>query len=152
MKSQNDFEDLIKENLKLLGIKKNQFEIIGEDGQIKSGSNKETDDGFHYLDFEFRQVLIIENMPIASLALLTLLVHQFVLGLGEREDLQDINIDFGPHNLGKSLDIEITFGVREPVYLVEVENSPIEHGGKKWGFGTGGLDVAGSLTGMNVNA
>ena len=59
--------------------------------------------------------------------------------------------EFGPHNRGKSLDVEITFGVRDAVNLVEVENSPIEMNGKKWGFGEGGLDVAGSLANLGVN-
>ena len=134
-----------------MGIEKDQWEITGEGGQILPGSNKETEQGLHFLDFEFRLFIEIENFPAKHFALLTLLVHQFVNGLGERDDLESVGIEFGPHNRGKSLDVEITFGVRDAVNLVEVENSPIEMNGKTWGFGEGGLDVAGSLAGMNVN-
>jgi hypothetical protein len=150
MKTQTAFECVIEDNRKLLDIRKNQIELLGEGGQIKPGSNKETDQGFHYLDFEYRQALIIENLPNESLALLSLLCHQFVNGLGDREGLAGLDIEFGPHNQGKSLDIEITFGVREAVYLVEVQNSPIEHDGKKWGFGEHSLNVAGTLAPINA--
>lgn len=152
MKTQTAFETVIKQNLELLGIGENQLEILGEGGQVQPGSNKETEQGLHYLDFEYRQALIIENLPNESLALLTLLCHQFVNGLGEREGLFGLNVEFGPHNQGKSSDIEITFGVREAVYLVEVENSPIEHDGKKWGFGEHTLNIAGTLAPINASA
>jgi hypothetical protein len=151
MKAQSDLDDLINENLNLLGFGKDQFEISGEGGQVQPGSNKESEHGLHYLDFEYRQLLLIENMPIKSLALLTLISHQFVNGLGDREGLESLGIEFGPHNQGQSLDIEITFGVREPVYLVEVLNSPIEFDGKKWGFGEASFFVADQVATLNVN-
>ncbi|MEY8251737.1 MAG: hypothetical protein RPR91_05070, partial [Colwellia sp.] len=131
MKAQSDFETLLETNQGLLGIKHDQWEITGESGQLLPGSNKETNFGLHYLDFEYRLFIEIENFPAKHFALLTLLVHQFVNGLGEREGLENVGIEFGPHNKGKSLDVEITFGVRDAVNLVEVENSPIEMNGKK---------------------
>jgi hypothetical protein len=151
MKTQTDFESLINQNLNLLDIEKNQIEIFGEGGQVQPGSNKENEQGLHYLDFEYRQILVIENMPIQSLALLTLISHYFVNGLGDRDGLESLGIEFGPHNQGQSLDIEITFGVREPVYLVEALNSPIEFGGKKWAFGEHTFFIADQLANFNVN-
>jgi hypothetical protein len=152
MKTQTEFENVIDQNLVLLGIEKNQLEILGEGGQVQPGSHKENEQGLHYLDFEYRQVLMVENMPIGSLALLTLICQQFINNLGERDQLESMGVEFGPHTQGKSLDIEITFGVRDPVHLVEVTNSPIEFGGKKWGFGDATFYVAGDLDALNVNA
>lgn len=138
MKTQTAFQNILNENLSLLGMSENQIELSGENGKIKPGSNKGTGDGgLHYLNFEYRQVLVIENMPMASLALLTLLAHKFVNDLEDRHNLDETEIEWSDHNIGESLDIEITFGVREPVNLVPVENSPIEFAGKKWGFANG---------------
>lgn len=148
MKTLNDFESLINENLKLLGVGKNQIEIFAEAGQVIEGGNQETEQGLHYGDIEYRLVLEVENLPNGSFALLCLLVKRFV-DLLERENLAAIGLDFSPHNIGKSQDIEITFGVRDALYLVEVQNSPIEFNGKKWGFGAGGLDVAEALGAVN---
>lgn len=152
MKTQNQLEAYLKQNFALLKIGKNQLEITGEDGQIEDGSNKESELGLHYIDLVYRQVIGIENMPQTSLALLTLLLKQFVHSLGERDDLDKLNIEWSPHNLDKSLDIEITFGVREPIYLVPVENSPIEFGGKKWGFGEADFFVASGLANLDANS
>ncbi len=138
MKTQTAFENNILENISLLGITENQFELMGESGKIKPGSNKENEGGeLHYLNFEYRQVLIIENMPMRSLALLTLLAHKFVNDLEDRHNLDETEIEWSDHTIGESLDIEITFGVREPVNLVPVDNSPINFAGKMWGFPDG---------------
>lgn len=148
MKTLNEFERMISENLGLLGIGKNQFEIFAEAGQVLEGGNQETETGFHYADIEYRLVLDIENLPNGSFALLCLLVKRFV-DLLERNNLAAIEMDFSPHNIGQSQDVEITFGVRDALHLVEVENSPIVFNGKKWGFGEGGLDVAETLGTIN---
>ena len=152
MKTQSNFEKLIKQNQSLLGIDQKQYEFTGEAGRSKSGSNKETENGFHYSDFEYVQFFNIEELPNRSFALLIILVQQFVNGLGEREGLQEIDFEFGPHDKGKSMDVEITFGVRESVYLVPVDNSPIEFNGKKWGFGESEYYIAQSLGALSVNA
>lgn len=148
MKTLNDFENLINENLKLLGVGKNQVEIFAEAGQVLEGGNQETENGLHYADVEYRLVLDIENLPNGSFALLCLLAKRFVDSL-DRDNLAKIEMDFSPHNIGQSQDIEITFGVRDALHLVEVQKSPIEFNGKKWGFGAGGLDVAESLGSVN---
>jgi len=134
MKTQTAFHNILKSNLALLGMSENQFQLSGESGKLKPGSNKETEEGLHYLDFEYRQVCLIEEMPMDSLALLTLLAHKFVNDLEDRHNLDETDIEWADHTIGESLDVEITFGVREPVNLVPVENSPIEFSGKKWGF------------------
>ena len=88
MKTQSAFENILLNNISLLGINESQFELIGENGKIKPGSNRVSESGeLHYLDFEYRQALIIEDMPMGSLALLTLLAHKFVKDIHLAEDI-----------------------------------------------------------------
>lgn len=150
MKTFNDFETLIHSNLALLGIGKEQLEIFSDGGSVLPGSNHETEHGLHYLDIEYRLVLDIENMPGPSFGLLCLLVKRFVDGL-DRDELKEIEMDFTPHDRGVTVDTQFSFGVRDPIHLVEVQESPIVFGGKKWGFGEGGLDVAESLRTVSAN-
>lgn len=148
MKTLNAFENLINENRKLLGVGKNQIEIYAENGVMLSGSSQEQAAGFHYADIEYRLVFEIENLPNGAFGLLCLLVKYFVDQL-DRDELAEVEINFSPHDICKSQDIEITFGVRDAVHLVEVQKSPIEFNGKKWGFGNGGLDIAETLGSIN---
>jgi len=154
MKTLQDYKALIIANLDLLNISKNQIEIFAENGEIKPGSNKENELGLHYLDFEYRLTLEIEEMPAESLALLSLLTLQFVNNIYDRDELDEIRFEYETNDLEKSIDIEINFGVRDPVYLVPVDtgySSPISMNGKMWGLGNGVLNVAESLAGLHVN-
>lgn len=141
MKTMNDFLVMIEEQKSLIGIEREQFDVWIENSVVVPGSNKETELGFHYLDFEYRMSCMIERLPSAKGGLICLLVHQFVTGIYDRENLEALSIDLS-ENDEKTVDAEITFGVRDPFYLVPVENSPIVIDGVKMGFGEGQLDVA----------
>ncbi|CCK75047.1 hypothetical protein OLEAN_C08710 [Oleispira antarctica RB-8] len=144
MKTMNDFLAMLDEQKSLICIRRKQFDVWIESSVIVPGSNKETEDGFHYMDFEYRLCCMIERLPAAQGGLLCLLVHQFVNGL-DRHELETVSVDISDND-GKTVDAEINFGVRDPFYLVPVENSPIVIDGVKMGFGEGGLDVAEVVT------
>lgn len=145
MNTMNEFVSMLDAQKSLLCIKKRQFDVWIENSVIVPGSNKETDLGLHYMDFEYRLSCMIERLPSASGGLLCLLVHQFVNNIEDRHDLESVSVDLSDND-GKTVDAEITFGVRDPFHLVPVENSPIVIDGVKMGFGEGGLDVAEVVT------
>lgn len=141
MKTMNEFLAMLDAQKTLLGIKPRQFDVWIENSVLVPGSNKETELGLHYMDFEYRLSCMIERLPSANGGLLCLLVHQFVNSIDDRHELESVSVDISDND-GKTVDAEITFGVRDPFYLVPVENSPIVIDGVKMGFGEGGLDVA----------
>lgn len=130
----NSFADFIKANFKLLSLEENQVEFYWEDGVLEEGSNKESEEGLHFLDFKYRLVYDIENIKQKHVALLSLLAKQFVSKL-KRDDLEELRIEMHQREKDNTLDIELSFGVCDPVHVTEVQNSPIEFRGKKWGIG-----------------
>lgn len=155
MRTLQAFKTEIKNNLTLLSLSENQIEFFTENGQIKKGSNKETADGLHFFDFEYRLALQIEEMKDDNVAILSLLVMQFVNNLNlDDNEFNDINFDVDVNELEKSVDVEITFNVRDSIYLVPVTapaTSPINIGGKMWGLGAGSIDTAETLAEIYVN-
>lgn len=142
MKTLSAWNAYINENRDMLGLLPEQAECWLENGEIVPGSNKETEAGLHYLDFEYRVATAIERIPTECGGLLILLVYQFVNTLGERDGLDWPSISVTSLDSGRYADVEITFDARDAIYLVEVENSPIEINGKKMGFGAGGWTFA----------
>lgn len=126
----------------LLGIKASQCEVWMENAEIVPGSHKDTEDGLHYLDFEYRAALYIERLPQEVGGLLILLAHEFVNRLGERDGLEAPTMSIIALDGGRYVDVEVTFGVRDPVYIVPVENSPIIIHGQPMGFAPGAWSIA----------
>ncbi len=142
MKTLTAWAALINANRDLLGIKAEQEDTWLENAEIQPGSNKETEQGLHYLDFEYRVATVIERLPQECGGLLILLAYQFVNTLGERDGLDWPSMSVTALDSGKYVDVEVTFDARDPVYLVPVENSPIEINGQPMGFGPGGWNIA----------
>jgi len=150
MNSLNALQSVIDDNLPLLSIQHPQRELWLEQGRLVPGSNKTDERGFHALDLEYRLVLAVDQLPRQHASLLALLVHQFVGTLDREGGLNPPDIEVHPND-ERTADVEITVDVRDPVHLVEVQHSPIEFNGKKWGFGEGSLAIADQLGGVHVN-
>ncbi|QQD22289.1 hypothetical protein GJQ54_11150 [Oceanospirillaceae bacterium ASx5O] len=142
MKTLSAWQAKIEQVKGLLGIKSEQAEVWLENAEIVPGSSKDTEDGLHYLDFEYRAVLYIERLPQEVGGLLILLAHQFVNGLGERDGLEAPTMSIIALDSGRYVDVELTFGVRDPVHIVPVENSPIVINGQPMGFAPGAWNIA----------
>jgi hypothetical protein len=145
MKTLKKLQDLIDNNKELLNINIEKRHCFMENGVISRGANKEDENGFHYIDHNFRLMLQVEQMPSQSGPLLMLLVQQFVNAL-KGDDQKEWSIEIDVNEDYKTVDVEIGFDVTEPHYLVEVNESPIEINGKKMGYGTHNFDVAESAT------
>lgn len=142
MKTLTAWDEYLSQNRDLLGIKPEQAECWLENAEIVPGGNKETEHGLHYLDFEYRVATVIERLPQEVGGLLILLAYQFVNTLGERDGLDWPSMSVTALDDGKFVDVEITYDARDAIYLVPVENSPIEINGQKMGFGPGGWSIA----------
>ena len=148
MNHMNALQQQIDDYRRLLGIQCEQREIWLENGALKPGSFKQSDSGLHLLDLEYRLVLAIERLHNDQAGLLILLVYQFSTTV-DREGLEDISFSVDSND-EHTVDVEFSMGVREPVYVVPVDNSPIIFDGQQWGFGDGSINVAEVLAGVTV--
>ena len=150
MNKMTELQELIDTQAALLGITSNQREVWLENGELKPGSNKQTEAGLHLLDLEYRLNLAIEDLHNDSAGLLVLLVHQFAWPL-QQEDLEGVSYSVAPND-NETVDVEFSLGVREPVYVVPVDNSPIEFNGQKWGFGDSSFAIAEVFAGVSAQS
>ena len=141
MKTMTRWQQYIKENLTYLGVDETHVEVWTENGKPVSGGMHDTPDGMRYIDFEYRLATAVDEMPAEVGGLLIAMAYHFVDGL-DRAELEEIDIDISPLDEGRLVNVEITFGVRDPIFLEPVQNSPIVINGQKMGFSPGSWNVA----------
>jgi hypothetical protein len=149
MKKLNDLNTLLKDNQDWMNFGCEQSEVWLENSRVERGSSEETDDGLHYLDFKYRLCASIDGLQAQKGDALIVLLHCFTNQMDD-DFLGELEIDITPSD-DRLVDVEITMMVNEPIYLVEVEKSPIHFNGKYWGFGEGGLTFATQVKSLNVN-
>lgn len=147
-------KETITEQADILGIKPAQVDVWMEGGELEDGSYKETESGLHIQDLKYRACVAIDDLldDNGQSAFLALLVKQFAKSIDEdnQQGLDGISLHIEQLD-EKKVDVEITLGIREPQYVVEVQNSPIEFNGKKWGFGTATFNIATELNDVSAD-
>lgn len=149
MKKLNALSTLLKDNQDWMNVGADQREVWMEQSKIERGSNEQSENGLHYLDFKYRLCASIDGLQAKKGEALLVLIHGFTNQMDD-DFLGELEIDITPSD-DHLVDIEITMMVNDPIYLVEVNESPIYFSGKYWGFGEGGLTFATSAKTLNVN-
>jgi hypothetical protein len=141
-------KSFIKENSTQMDIEFQKVESWMEKGLMKSGSTKESDKGLHLMDLEYQLFLKVSTLKKDAIEKLILLVNQYKKSVNSK-GIDSASFSYTTNESG--VDMTFSMLVYQPIYVVEVSNSPIEFGGKKWGIGDGSINVAESLSHVNVN-
>jgi len=157
VKTLESLNALLLENLKLLGINRQSFDLWIDQGTIEIGSGKETEKGLHFCDYQYRLALSIEAMHAHRGGLLLAMLHNWECSLDEctRRDLSAPQVITSSTTKqsggGKVLQVEYTLDVRDGIYLTRSSNGPVVANGERWTFGNHELGIAEAI-GMTTGA
>lgn len=144
----NELDEHIKKHFDRLGILPEQFDSEIMELTVVPGGMTESEAGLHYANFRYRYVMYIERLPKAQLALLALLIQNYLDrcdDVRDRFDLPDVKLDVISLDRGVTVDVDATVEFVDPAYLVQVDGGPILFNGAEYDAGEYDLRVAETL-------
>lgn len=127
MKALNQLHQLLTQNRQALKISLKNWDVWLENGTLKSGTGKETEEGREYIRLEYRAVVRIENIQSDRAALLFALITSLMSERREQDPLQpDQDIEFETDAIaGNAVNVEIYLQVSDPINMTQVDESPV---------------------------
>lgn len=150
MRALNDLNEILTENSKALKLNAKSWDIWMENGTLQAGGMKETEHGRQYARIAYRAAVYIERLPSDRAALLLALIRQYADQRAAEDTTQNADPEFDVQTLSERLvNVEITLQITDPLYMTEVEESPIAWAGKKLAPGAHPFGIAetGTVTG-----